>query len=131
MAASPPTGPAVPERLVAARDALGRHAWQEAFDGFHAADAETPLGGPDLEALAEAAFFTADVDVRERAYERAFKAHLTAGDPIRAAAVASSSNASPSSVAPDPIFRRPSEISAIAWRSGSVIRLPMRTPSSE
>jgi class 3 adenylate cyclase len=88
MAASPPTGPAVPERLVAARDALGRHAWQEAFDGFHAADAETPLGGPDLEALAEAAFFTADVDVRERAYERAFKAHLTAGDPIRAAAVA-------------------------------------------
>jgi class 3 adenylate cyclase len=88
MAASPPTGPVVPERLVAAREALERHAWQEAFDGFTAADAELPLSGPDLEALAEAAFFTADVDVRERAYERAFKAYLAAGDQIRAAAVA-------------------------------------------
>jgi class 3 adenylate cyclase len=88
MATSPPTGPAVPERLAAARGALERHAWQEAFDGFNAADAESPLGGPDLEALAEAAFFTADVDVRERAYERAFKAHLAAGDQIRAAAAA-------------------------------------------
>jgi class 3 adenylate cyclase len=88
MATSTPTGPVVPERLEAARVALERHAWQEAFDGFTAADAETPLGGPDLEALAEAAFFTADVDVRERAYERAFKAHHDAGDPIRAAAVA-------------------------------------------
>ena len=88
MATSPPTEPAVPERLAAARVALERHAWQAAFDGFNAADAETPLGGSDLEALAEAAFFTADVDVRERAYERAFKAYLAAGDPIRAAAVA-------------------------------------------
>jgi class 3 adenylate cyclase len=88
MAASPPTGPVVPERLAAARDALERHAWQEAFDGFNAADAEAPLSGPDLEALAEAAFFTADVDVRERAYERAFKVHLAAGDQTRAAAVA-------------------------------------------
>ena len=64
MAASPPTGPVVPERLVAAREALERHAWQEAFDGFTAADAELPLSGPDLEALAEAAFFTADVAFR-------------------------------------------------------------------
>ena len=83
-----PTDAPVPERLAEARAALERHAWQEAFDGFTAADAETALTGPDLEALAEAAFFTADVDVRERSYERAFKVYNAAGDRIRAAAVA-------------------------------------------
>jgi class 3 adenylate cyclase len=80
--------PAASQRVLAARGALERHAWQEAFDAFTAADAETPLSGDDLEALAEVAFFTADVDVRQRAQERAFKAHAAAGDPIRAAAVA-------------------------------------------
>ena len=88
MSASPPTDPAIPERLAEARAALEGHLWQEAFDRFTSADAETPLAGPDLEALAEAAFFTADVDERERAMERAFKAYGAAGDPIRAAAVA-------------------------------------------
>ena len=82
------TDPSIPERLAEARAALGRHAWQEAFDAFTAVDADAPLAGPDLEALAEAAFFTADVDVRERSFERAFKAYNAAGDPIRAAAVA-------------------------------------------
>ena len=47
-----------------------------------------PLGGRDLEALAEAAFFTAHIDVRERALERAVKAHADAGDRSRAGAVA-------------------------------------------
>jgi class 3 adenylate cyclase len=79
---------AVPGRLAAARQAIARHMWQDAFDGFVAADAEIPLEGPDLEALSEAAFFTANIDVRERSLERAFSSHLAAGDPIRAAAIA-------------------------------------------
>jgi hypothetical protein len=79
---------AVPERLAAARQALAHHMWQDAFDAFVAADAERPLEGADLEALSEAAFFTANIDVRERSLERAFSSHLAAGDPVRAAAIA-------------------------------------------
>ena len=78
----------VPDRLAAARRSLADHKWQDAFDAFTAADAEQPLEGADLEALSEAAFFTANIDVRERALERAFTSHLAAGDPIRAAAIA-------------------------------------------
>ena len=78
----------VPDRLAAARRSLAGHKWQDAFDAFTAADAEQPLEGADLEALSEAAFFTANIDVRERALERAFTSHLAAGDRIRAAAIA-------------------------------------------
>ena len=79
----------VPEDLLArARDASQRHAWQDAYDAFLAADASTPLSGRDLESLAEAAFFTANIDERERALERAVKAYAAAGDKTRAGAVA-------------------------------------------
>ncbi|MFL5686322.1 MAG: adenylate/guanylate cyclase domain-containing protein [Chloroflexota bacterium] len=88
MATSAPSDPAVPERLAAARQAIANHMWQQAFDAFVAADAERPLEGADLESLSDAAFFTANIDVRERALERAFTSHLAAGDPIRAAAIA-------------------------------------------
>lgn len=76
------------DRLAQARQASARHAWQEAFDAFMAADAESPLGGADLESLAEAAFFTANIDARERALERAVKAYTAAGNPVRAGGVA-------------------------------------------
>jgi tetratricopeptide (TPR) repeat protein len=78
----------IDERLVNAPAASQRHAWQDAFDAFTAADAESPLGGADLEALAEAAFFTANIDTRERSLERAVKAHTAEGDRARAGAVA-------------------------------------------
>jgi class 3 adenylate cyclase len=75
-------------RLLNARSASAKHAWQEAFDGFTSVDLERQLGGVDLESLAEAAFFSANIDVRERALERAVKAHAAGGDKTRAAAVA-------------------------------------------
>jgi hypothetical protein len=45
-------------------------------------------GGADLEALAEAAWFTAHVDVATEARERAFAAYSAEGDRIRAAELA-------------------------------------------
>jgi class 3 adenylate cyclase len=71
-----------------AREALGRPAWQEAFDLFSRADREGALTGPDLESLAEAAYFTAHADLSIDARERAFKAHQSAGDMTRAAFLA-------------------------------------------
>ena len=43
------------------------------------------LSGPDLESLAETAWFTAHADIGTDAKERAFKAYLAEGDTIRAA----------------------------------------------
>jgi len=74
--------------LTKARAASERHAWQEAFDAFTSSDQVAPLGGADLESLAESAFFVADIDARERARERAIKAYTVAGDRTRAGAVA-------------------------------------------
>jgi class 3 adenylate cyclase len=84
----PDTATQTDDRLAQARAASQRHAWQEAFTAFTSADAESPLGGADLESLAEAAFFKANVDARERALERAVKAYTAEGDRSRAAAVA-------------------------------------------
>ena len=67
------------------RAALQRHAWTEAFDLLTSADRETRLSGIDLEALAEAAFFAAHADVLAEIRQRAFKAYLDAGEPVRAA----------------------------------------------
>lgn len=70
------------------RDALGRHAWQEAFDLLSSADRKTGLSAADLEALAEAAFFVAQNDEMMELRERAFKARLAEGDRVRAAYLA-------------------------------------------
>lgn len=86
-ATSPSTAtPADP--LEAGRAALGRHEWASAFERFTAAEAERPLRGADLEDLATAAFFTARADAGITAKERAFKAWLDEGDPVRAAYLA-------------------------------------------
>ena len=74
--------------LQAGREALGRRAWQEAFDRLSEADRAGALSGSDLEALAETAFFTAHADVGIEVKERAFKARLAEGDKIRAAYLA-------------------------------------------
>src|SRR5919108_4380698 len=76
------------EHLRAAREALGRHAWREAFELLSGADRDGGLSGQDLEALAEAGFFTAHADVADEARQRAFKAYLDEGNQVRAAAVA-------------------------------------------
>ena len=68
------------DSIAAGRDALARHAWIEAYDQLALADSKTPLGGADLEGLAQASFFSAHPDAEIGARERAFKAYETAGD---------------------------------------------------
>jgi class 3 adenylate cyclase len=80
--------PAIPGPLAAAQAAMHRHDWQEAFDRFNEADADGGLSGQDLDALSIAAFFVGRVDIVIDAKERAFRVFESAGDPIRAAAVA-------------------------------------------
>ena len=74
--------------VAAAHDALEEHRWQEAFDFLIQADRKGRLGASDLEALAEAAWFTAQPDLAMEAKERAFKAYLVDQNKARAAAVA-------------------------------------------
>ena len=70
-----PTSARRADPLQAGRDALARHAWQEAFELLSQADREGPLSGADLEALALAAFFAARADLELEVKERAFKAY--------------------------------------------------------
>ncbi|HYU50628.1 MAG TPA: adenylate/guanylate cyclase domain-containing protein [Candidatus Limnocylindria bacterium] len=76
------------DALQAGRDALARHQWQEAYELLDRADREGSLSGADLESLSEAAFFAAHADRESEVRERAFKAYLAEGNPLRAASVA-------------------------------------------
>jgi class 3 adenylate cyclase len=78
----------IEDPLAAAREALGRHAWREAFDLLTKADAEGELSARDLELLGEAAWWAGQIDACISARERAYAAHLEAGEPLRAAMVA-------------------------------------------
>jgi DNA-binding SARP family transcriptional activator len=88
------TGEEVPdERSVAvildsARDAMRRCRWQEAFDLFSAADERGGLGGEDLDALAEAAFWLGRPHELHLARQRAHATLLAEGQPRRAAMAA-------------------------------------------
>ena len=72
--------------LERAREALDRHAWQDAYDGF-SSNAEG-LGAEDLERLGEAAWWSAHPDESLDAFGRAFTAYVAEGNKRRAAAVA-------------------------------------------
>ncbi len=85
--ASPPESAPI-DALLAGREALARHAWEEAYDLLSQADRERELSGADLEALAEATFFAAHAEREIEVKERAFKAYLAAGDQLRAAYLA-------------------------------------------
>src|ERR1700682_3862211 len=74
--------------LDAGREAVGRHAWREAFELLTAADQGGGLVAADLEGLAEAAWWNGRVDLCISARERAFTLRLEAGDPRRAPLVA-------------------------------------------
>jgi class 3 adenylate cyclase len=80
--------PPVVDPVQAGRDALGRHAWQEAFEQLSRGDREGSLRGADLEALALAAFFVARADDELDLKERAFKAYEAEGNDLRAAYLA-------------------------------------------
>ena len=78
--------------LRSAHEAAANHAWQEAFEGFSAVDAEHALSPEDLEALSEVAYWGSHVseaiDARQRAYA-AYDAAGRAEEAARAALVAS------------------------------------------
>jgi class 3 adenylate cyclase len=80
--------PTAEDVLVAGRDALERHAWDEAYDTLDRADRQGGLPPEGLQLLAEAAWFSSRPDVVLEALERASKAYLDAGDPASAAMMA-------------------------------------------
>jgi class 3 adenylate cyclase len=61
------------------RDAMNRHAWVEAMDGFRQADRETGLAPGDLEMLGSAAWWAGQPDEATEALERAFAGYVDAG----------------------------------------------------
>ena len=74
--------------LDSARSAMRRCRWQEAFDLFSAADERKGLGGEDLDALAEAAFWLGRPQELHLARQRAHATLLAQGPPRRAAMAA-------------------------------------------
>jgi class 3 adenylate cyclase len=72
----------------AARDALARHAWTEAYEALSGADRSGSLGGEGLELLAWAAYWTGRPDETIAQLERAYAAYLAEGDRARAAMTA-------------------------------------------
>lgn len=83
-----PAPAAPPDPAQISRDALARHAWQEAFEQLSQADRDGQLSGVDLAALALAAFFGAHADGEVAIKERAFKAYEAEGNGLRAAYLA-------------------------------------------
>ena len=82
------TDTATPDLLADARAALDRREWEQAFNLFHQVDTETGLNPPDLETLAGVAWFSGRGAESLKLTEKAFHAHVSAGDNVRAAYVA-------------------------------------------
>jgi class 3 adenylate cyclase len=72
----------------AGREALERHAWQEAYDALSEADGDGSLPAEGLELLAWAAYWTAHPDETVELLERAYSAYLSEGDRANAAMMA-------------------------------------------
>lgn len=71
---------ALDDPIAIGRDALERHAWQEAYDVLAEADRATSLPGEGLHLLASAAYWTAHPDETIDALERAYAAFLDERD---------------------------------------------------
>ena len=76
------------DTLASAKDALARHAWGEAMDGFAAADRDGGLSPGDLELMGQAAWWSGRPDESTEALERAYAQHVEAGRNLDAARVA-------------------------------------------
>lgn len=76
------------DALRAARADLAQHRWAAALKNLKVADDEGHLERDDLDAYGEAAWWSGKLTIAIRARERAFSAHIKAGDPARAAAAA-------------------------------------------
>jgi class 3 adenylate cyclase len=78
-----------PEGLLkSAREAVAAHLWQEALEGFLAAEAVSGLSPEDLEALSEAAFWSGNALPALDARQRAYSAYVDQGRSIEAASAA-------------------------------------------
>ena len=73
--------------LEAGRRAATKHAWREAYDLLKTADSEGELSPEDLEAYAEAAWWTGRLEDCISARERAYAGYIDAGAPRRAAVI--------------------------------------------
>jgi class 3 adenylate cyclase len=76
------------DTLQQARDAIARHAWQEAYDLFATADVAGPLSAEDLERLGESTWWTGRMDECIQARERAYAGYVEGGNVRRAAFIA-------------------------------------------
>ncbi|HKW59773.1 MAG TPA: adenylate/guanylate cyclase domain-containing protein [Candidatus Dormibacteraeota bacterium] len=76
------------DRVKAGLTALDRHAWRESYDLLKAADTDGLLGAPELERLGLAAWWLGRLDDSLETTERAYEAHIAAGDHQAAAHVA-------------------------------------------
>ena len=74
--------------LAQARDAAASGDWPDAYERLIAADATTPLTGPDLALLAGVAYAAGHLDVTIDAWERVYRASVQAGDRLAAAGAA-------------------------------------------
>jgi class 3 adenylate cyclase len=77
-----------PATLDSARDAISRHAWDEARDLLLEAEAAAPLSADDLQRLSDAEFWTGHPAESLDALERAYAAYVDIGDRTAAAGVA-------------------------------------------
>jgi class 3 adenylate cyclase len=74
--------------LEEARAALARYSWRDAYELLTVADETDELTAPDLEGLSQAAWWTGRLGESIAANERAFAAHMAAGDKEGAARAA-------------------------------------------
>jgi ATP/maltotriose-dependent transcriptional regulator MalT len=81
-------GPTEATLLERARGAAAAGDWQDAYTLFVAADARTPIAGPDLALLAGVAYAAGHLDVTLDAWERLHRASAQAGDRLAAAGAA-------------------------------------------
>jgi class 3 adenylate cyclase len=77
-----------PTTLEAAREAIARHAWDDARDLLLEAEAEGPLSADDLQRLSDAEFWSGHPVESLDALERAYAGYVEAGEKTAAAGVA-------------------------------------------
>jgi DNA-binding NarL/FixJ family response regulator len=75
--------------LESGRKAYDRQAWREAHEALTAADRSVQLGPADLELLATSAYMLGLETEYRQVLERAYRAHLDAGEPLAAVRCAS------------------------------------------
>lgn len=76
------------DRLEAGREALARHAWQDAYKVLSEADQAGDLPGEGLKMLAQSAWWSGQPEVVLEVAERAYRAFLTEGNRSAAATMA-------------------------------------------